>query len=239
MEKRKATYLNITRTLLTAFTCTFFILNTGAQEEANPGQNLISTMAKDELNGFQWENEPEVYQIQKKSLVITASAETDFFNDPENGKVTATAPYLYKEITGDFIATILVEPDLSSVWNAAALFLYIDQDHWIKFGFENSDATGPSLVSVVTRNRSDDSNGVILKGEAKIWLRLIRKRDLYAMHWSRDGQIFKMARLAHLPASETVRIGLEAQCPVGETAIHRFLQFSIQKKTVKDLRKGD
>ncbi len=218
--------------------CAFYLPGTEAQIKDTTRQNLLSTMAKEELNGFSWENEPEEYQFQSNALVITAKAETDYFNDPENGKVTATAPYLYSEITGDFVATTLVKPDLSSVWNATALLLYIDKEQWIKFGFENSDATGPGIVSVVTRTRSDDANGVIIKDETTLWLRLIRKGDLYAMHWSRDGKIFKMARLAHLPTSEKVRIGLEAQCPAGETATHRFLHFSIEKKTVKDLRKG-
>lgn len=63
---------------------------------------------------------------------------------------------------GDFVATALVQPDFSSQWNAVALMVHIDDKNWIKFAFENSDATGPSIVSVVTKEVSDDANGMVI-----------------------------------------------------------------------------
>ena len=115
--------------------------------------------------------------------------------------------------------------------------VHIDPLNWIKFAFENSDATGKSIVSVVTRGVSDDANGVIIE-EDEIWLKIIKKDNLYSMHWSKDGQTFKMARLSRMPAAPTVKIGLEVQCPAGQGAQHELLYFSLEEKTVKDLRKG-
>ena len=56
-----------------------------------------------------------------------------------------------------------------------------------------------------------------------------------SFYWSVDGQDFKMARLSILPDVEMVKIGMEAQCPVGEMATHEFLHFSLERKTVEDL----
>ena len=201
--------------------------------------NILLEISKDSMGDLQWFNEPTDFNITHGELSITASKGSDFFINPEDLSATSSAPVLYKEITGDFVATTSVSPDLSSVWNAAGLLLVIDDSNWIKFVFEVSDATGPSIVSVTTRSVSDDANGVRLSSNSKIWLKLIRKGDNYALHWSEDGKSYKMARLSAMPATENIKIGLEAQCPVGDKAVHMFHFFSIESKTVEDLRKGE
>lgn len=211
------------------------------------GQEMVSTdktnqfleMEDAKAIGFEWLNQPKNHVISKGELHIEAEGNTDFFIDPENKKATASAPFLYKEIKGDFVATTLVQPDFKDQWNASALFMMIDKAHWIKFAFENSDATGKSIVSVVTREVSDDANGVILNDTDQVWLKMIRKGHLYALHWSLDGIKYNMCRLAAMPKAEKVKIGMEAQSPVGETAHHKFLYFNLESKTVKDLRKGE
>ena len=201
--------------------------------------NLLSPLSKDQMEDFKWLNKPASYKIENGILTIEALKGTDFFNNPVDQKVTATAPFLYKEIKGDFEATALVKPDFSSMWNAVSLMVHIDEDNWMKFAFENSDATGKSIVTVVTKEFSDDANGVILETQEQVWLKLIRKNNVYAMHWSIDGDDFKMARLTAMNYNGSVKIGVEAQCPVGGSATHEILQFEVVEKTVEDLRKGE
>ena len=201
--------------------------------------NQFLEMESAKTKGFQWLNQPKNHAFSKGELDIEVEGNTDFFIDPESKKATATAPYLYKEIKGDFVATALVQPDFKDQWNAGALLMMIDDTHWIKFAFENSDATGKSIVSVVTRMISDDANGAILNNSDQIWLKMIRKENLYALHWSLDGKKYNMCRLAAMPKAEKVKIGLEAQSPVGDAAHHKFLYFNLESKTVKDLRKGE
>lgn len=193
----------------------------------------------EELGNLEWLNNPAFVEIEDGTLKIVVEKGTDFFNNPEDSSVTATAPLFFKQLTGDFVAKALVRPDFSSLWNAVALMIHIDNHHWIKFAFENSDATGKSIVSVVTKTVSDDANGVILNEEDQIWLKLVRKANIYSMLWSRDGTDFKMARLSAMPAVDSVKIGLEVQSPVGEQAIHEIHYFEIVETTVKDLRKGE
>ncbi len=227
-----------------ALTCLFFI---STLQNEILSQHIISTdvtnqlleMEAGEKRGFKWLNQPKNHEVLNGELLLEVDSNTDFFIDPENKKATATAPFLFKEIKGDFIATALVQPDFKDQWNACALMVIIDKSHWIKFAFENSDATGKSVVSVVTRGVSDDANGAILNDVDQLWLKIIRKDNLYALHWSLDGATYNMCRLAAMPMAETVKIGMEAQSPVGETAHHKFLYFNLEFKTVKDLRKGE
>ncbi len=202
-------------------------------------KNLLLDISKDNLGDLDWINTPGNIELSNGTLSVTAKSQTDFFINPEDMKASASAPLLFKEVSGDFVAIAKVRPDLSSQWNAAALMVILDETNWIKFGFENSDATGPGIVSVVTRETSDDANGPVLKNIESIWLKLLRKGDNYSMHWSYDGSKYFMARLAAMPERDSIMVGIEAQCPDGTEAVHRFEHFSIEAITVEDIRKGE
>lgn len=203
-----------------------------------PATNQLQNLREENLGTFQWLNKPVAVEFSEGRMSVTAPAKSDFFINPENDEVSASAPFLYQEIEGDFVATALVKPDFRDQWNAGALMVHIDEANWIKFAFESSDATGKSIVSVVTRGVSDDANGVQLEAFDKVWLRLIRKGNNFAMHWSSDGESFVMARLAQMADAQRVKVGLEAQSPVGQAVTHQFLYFNIEKITVQDLRAG-
>lgn len=201
--------------------------------------NLLREIRLDDIKDFQWLNKPDSFTLENNELAIVALKETDYFNNPEDGTISASAPILYVEQEGDFVAKALVKPDFASMWNAACLMVHIDSLNWIKFAFENSDATGPGIVSVVTKDVSDDANGAVLDTHEEVWLKMVRKGNIYSMLWSLDDKEYKMARLTTLPAFDKVKIGVEAQCPVGESAKHIIKYFGIEERTVKDLRKGE
>ena len=200
--------------------------------------NVLLSMDNKTISPFQWLNPPPQASFEGGSLTVVASPETDFFIDPENGNSSASAPVLWRAIEGDFVATALVEPDFSDTWHAVALMVLIDDQNWIKFAFENSDATGPSIVSVVTRGVSDDANGVVLSDTQKVWLKLIRKGDVYAMHWSLDGENYRMTRVAKMATAASLKVGVEAQSPLKGGATHRIHHLSIEPKTVENVRTG-
>ena len=203
-----------------------------------PANNLLSDLSGMDMGELQWMYEPESFSFENGRLQVIAEKGTDFFNNPADSTITSTAPLLYKSISGDFVAKALVQPDFSSMWNATALMVHINNENWIKFAFENSDATGPTIVSVVTKGVSDDANGVILMDQDQVWLKLVRKGNTYSMLWSSDEKAYKMARLTTLPVVDSVKIGIEMQCPVGESATHEIIYFGIEERTVQDLRKG-
>ena len=193
-------------------------------------------ISKEMVSDMNWANDPNSFEIKDQTLFISVKKGSDFFNNPEDSSVTATAPLLYQKITGDFVVKALVQPDFNAQWNAVSLMAHFDSLHWIKFAFENSDATGPGIVSVVTNGVSDDANGVVLNEHKKVWLALVRKKNNYSMHWSLDGQRYTMARLTSLPDLGEIKIGIEAQSPVGESATHQVHFFEIAERTVEDLR---
>ncbi len=221
-----------------ALLVTLFLTGFACAQKDLPTKNLLSELSPSKLGGFSWMNPPQSFDISNGILTVEAPKGSDFFNNPEDGQITGNAPFLFTEIKGDFVVKAQIQPDFSSQWNAISLMIHIDENHWIKFAFENSDATGPSIVTVITKNLSDDANGVVLENSKAIWLKLIRKGDNYSMLWSQDDSDYKMARLTTLPHFPSVKIGLEVQCPVGPGATHMISYFGIAQKTVKDMRKG-
>lgn len=204
-----------------------------------PAGNLLSELTSKGTSNLKWLNQPNSFSIENNTMKVVAEKGTDYFNNPEDGSIASTAPLLYKQVKGDFVAKALVRPDFSSMWNAVSIMVHIDSLNWIKFAFENSDATGQSIVSVVTKNVSDDANGAILSNHNQIWLKLIRKGNIYSMLWSIEDKDYKMARLTAMPPVDSLKVGIEAQCPVGDSASHEMLYFGIESKTVGDLRNGE
>jgi regulation of enolase protein 1 (concanavalin A-like superfamily) len=188
------------------------------------------------LNSMSWINLPEEIDLKGNVLKVTTTKGTDYFNNPEDGSITKTAPFLAMEKEGDFVMKALVEPDFTSQWNAVALMVYGDSTNWIKFAFENSDATGSTIVSVVTKGASDDANGAVMENEKKVWLAIARKGDIYSMHWSKDGESYKMSRLTRMPVEGPAKIGIEFQSPVGEKAVHLLHWFSVENRTLDNMR---
>ena len=209
-----------------------------AEEKTEPPTSsiLIANMTEEKVDAMRWMNAPESYVVANKTLHVTVDKGTDFFNNPEDSSVVGTAPLLYQEVEGDFVVKALVQPDFSDQWNAVALMLHIDSLNWIKFAFENSDATGPSIVTVVTKGTSDDANGVLLNAQPMVWLALVRKGSIYSMHWSVDGESYQMARLTSMANQPSVKVGIEAQSPVGARATHQIHSFELVARTVSNLR---
>ncbi|MDX2245333.1 MAG: DUF1349 domain-containing protein [Bacteroidia bacterium] len=218
------------------------IIFSGCRNHTNPSKveddsAFASNITKAMISEWEWLNEPESFAIVDSSLSVKVKKGSDFFNNPEDGSVAASAPFLYQKIQGDFVAKTFIQPDFSSQWNAVSLMVYLDSLNWIKFAFENSDATGPGIVTVVTKGKSDDANGVILNEHKQVWLAIARKNNNYSMHWSLDGDNYNMARLTSMPEQNEINIGVETQSPVGDSATHTIHFFSLESRTVQDLRK--
>ena len=228
--------------ILLCFVLSLFMMScqsSSVQNDESMDESHISkegTISSKLLEEYQWSNEPDSILLEASSLRVVPAENTDFFNNPEDNSVVGNAPFLHREVTGDFILTAHVEPDFKDTWNAVTLMVFADSQHWIKFAFEDSDATGIGIVSVVTDLVSDDANGVPLSDEKAVWLKLARKGNIYSMHWSRDNEVYHMARLTRLETPETVQAGVVFQSPVGREAHHKLHTLHIEHKTIDDLR---
>lgn len=81
--------------------------------------------------------------------------------------------------------------------------IYAPDKLWAKACFEYTDFGTNAVVTVMTNERSDDANGINVDSK-EMWLQIARKDNVFAIHYSFDGEEFVMARLAHLPMPKKI-----------------------------------
>ena len=175
-------------------------------------------------------------EIDGDRLHLVAGPRTDWFVDPGTDAVTVNAPALVAPVSGDFMLAARVEVEFGSTFDAGVLALWRDERTWAKLCFEYSPAAEPMVVSVVTRETSDDCNSVVVGGDA-VWLRIARIGRAYAFHASLDGRWWQLVRHFRL-GDDDLEVGFEAQSPRGDGCAVTFSEISLTAATLADLRSG-
>lgn len=194
---------------------------------------------------FKWINESRL-DMGENQIRIYAPAKSDFFCN--NGAVSedgitpeslCNAPFYFTEITGDFVLKVKVSHEFKDTYDSSSLMVMEDMDNWAKSCFEKTDFDTHAVVSVITKNgMSDDANGSNIAGNI-VWLKICRVANSYAFHYSADGINYYMTRFFNLSGKKTVKVGLLAQAPQGNGGMRVYEDFSIEKKTVKNIRFGE
>ena len=181
---------------------------------------------------------------QAGAVVATAPAHTDLYVNP-GGEGSGDAESMLNATTllgippaGDFQLSARVAVDFAAQYDAGVLLLWIDERHWAKFCFELSPAAEPMVVSVVTREHSDDANAFVV-ADRSVWLRISRIDHVYAFHASTDGRMWRLIRVFTLGAAlEGHLIGFEAQSPTGDGCVVTFGHIRFASERLADLRDG-
>ncbi|HUB69768.1 MAG TPA: DUF1349 domain-containing protein [Acidimicrobiales bacterium] len=188
----------------------------------------------------------EAWSIDETSATVTAWAtpHSDIFIDPGAGTqlnaetLLNGATLLGVPPAGDFQFSARVTVDFASTFDAGVLLLWLDDRHWGKLCFELSPQAEPMIVSVVTREVSDDANAFVVDGPAA-WLRVSRLGPAFAYHASLDGKAWQMIRFFSLEGISTkATLGFEAQSPTGEGCRVSFDDLNFTSQRLGDLRDG-
>ncbi|UYO96587.1 DUF1349 domain-containing protein [Microbacterium sp. M28] len=201
-------------------------------------------LALDALPPLSWvpvEGEASVEQ-STQTLTLRSAAGVDWTNDATGGEqqhqaaslafVAPSAPFMLS-------ADVSVIGDRTT-FDAGALSIWADEDHWAKLCFENSPDGEPMVVSVVTNMYSDDVNSRLVL-EASVYLRLaFLGGNAWAFHSSADGERWDFVRLFHLPvpAGTSTYVGFLSQAPCGERCDVVFSDIRFSHSLLSDIRDG-
>lgn len=188
---------------------------------------------------YSWKNRPDSYQYENEIVTICAPGETDFFNDPKSSLRKSDAPFFSREVTGDFTVQGRVKPDFRGTFDAGTLMFYCDDYSWVKLAFEQTDMGCRSIVSVVTREISDDANGEVVTEEG-VFLKMSRRGDVIGLYYSLDGTNWRMVRVLSfpVPVGSVCFLGVSAQSPRGSGCEVSFSHLEFLTRPVEDFRKG-
>jgi regulation of enolase protein 1 (concanavalin A-like superfamily) len=185
-----------------------------------------------------WLIEPVEARLERDSLELTTGAETDWFIDP--GVASApimNAPALVGSPSGDFLLSARVAVAFAATFDAGALVLFDNDEVWAKLCFEYSPDREPMVVSVVTRTASDDCNSFVVDAD-HVWLRVSRIGRAFAFHAATDGATWRLIRHFALPTTDALRVGFEAQSPLGAGCTASFTDLRYETRTLSDIRSG-
>lgn len=112
------------------------------------------------------------------------------------------------------------------------------ETHWAKLCIEKCADGGVSIVSVVTNQWSDDTNNERLESE-ECYLRVIRKGDIIAFHYSLDGQLWRFVRKFGIEWGDELQVGFAAQAPFECGGEVIFKHISLGEAKVTNFRNGE
>jgi regulation of enolase protein 1 (concanavalin A-like superfamily) len=188
---------------------------------------------------FSWINKQKDYRIlSDDSVSITASKETDLFNDAESGSVAGNAPMLAFTPDDAFVLTAKATPDFKSEFDGGFLVVYVDQTHWAKLLFEKSHYGPFSVGSSVTNTYSDDSVNADIPGK-EVYLRVTKSKEVFAFYYSLDGVKWRYIRFFRFPSKGQLRIGFASQSPSGDQCTTVFSKIVYVPKASRDFWTGE
>jgi hypothetical protein len=172
-------------------------------------------------------------------LTIQAGATTDWFSDPAGVQRKDDAPSaLFVSTDQEFTLSARVRVTFASTFDAGALLARVSDDVWAKLCFEYSPQRQPMIVSVVTRDVSDDCNSSPL-AEDSVFLRITRRKAILAFHYSLDGLVWQLVRYFTLGDTPRMSLGFSAQSPTGSGCVAVFSQIHYSPAAISDLRSGE
>lgn len=185
-----------------------------------------------------WENEPALYSIEKGRLTIEAGEKTDMFRDPNVTYNTDNAPKLLFKPDADFVLTASVEHAFAEKWDGGALVLKNDSLNWVKLCYEKDYTGAKRIVTVVTKNISDDCNSISLTGN-KVFFKVAKAGPVITLYVSGEGKDWLLVRHFQMERADNLRVGFLAQAPVGKKCRVVFDNIRYEQRKIKDPYTGE
>ena len=185
-----------------------------------------------------WSNKPLSYSIRMDTLDIQAGEKTDMFRDPNVAYNTDNAPKLMFYADDDFVISASIEQAFTSQWDGGALVIWQDSLNWIKFCFEKDYTGARRVVSVVTKNISDDCNSVEMPGN-RVFYKIAKADNVVTLYFSADGIKWFLVRHLQFDLKPGFQVGFLAQSPTGKKCTVQFSHIAYTKKKIKDPYLGE
>lgn len=185
-----------------------------------------------------WENKPVQSEIHETQVKIIAGEKTDMFRDPNATYNTDNAPKLLFRPDGNFVFSTAIEHNFVSKWDGGAIVIRSDSVNWIKFCFEKDYTGAKRIVSVVTKNISDDCNSLELTGN-KVYYKVAKADNVFTLYYSNDGKKWFLIRHFQFEVKPGFTLGFLAQSPEGSKCEVTFSDIHYEAKKIKDPYTGE
>jgi uncharacterized protein len=185
-----------------------------------------------------WNIRPVKSIVKGNSITIVAGDKTDMFRDPNVTYNTDNAPKLMFSPGENFVLTASIEHDFTSKWDGGAIVIKGDSLNWIKFCFEKDYTGARRVVSVVTKNISDDCNSVSINTN-KVFYKVAKADNVITLYYGTDGKTWFLVRHLQFDLKPGFELGFLSQSPTGKTCTVTFSDISYSTRKIKDPYTGE
>ncbi len=185
-----------------------------------------------------WENKPLSYKLATNGLTIVAGAKTDMFRDPNVTYNTDNAPKLLFTPDSNFIFSTGIQHNFTSKWDGGAIVIIEDSLNWIKFCFEKDYTGTRRVVSVVTKDISDDCNSVAINGNL-VYYKVAKADNVITLYYSLDNKKWFLVRHLQFNNKKPLKIGFLSQSPTGKLCTVQFTGIRYLAKKISDPYVGE
>lgn len=223
------------RNLIKTVICFFILIAISVKIEAQNSDNLAITTIPKKLF---WENKPEKFSLKADVLTIIAGEKTDMFRDPNVTYNTDNAPKLLFKPDDNFVLSTCIEHSFANKWDGGAIVLKSDSLNWIKFCFEKDYTGAKRVVSVVTKNISDDCNSVEIRAN-KVYYKIAKADNVITLYYSTNGAKWFLVRHLQFDVKSDFEVGFLSQSPTGTKCEVKFSEIKYQAIKIKDPYLGE
>ena len=185
-----------------------------------------------------WENSPKTFSAKPNEISITAGTKTDMFRDPNLTYNTDNVPKLLFRPDENFTLSASIEHGFFSKWDGGAIIIKQDSLHWIKFCFEKDYTGAHRVVSVVTKDFSDDCNSLQVTGN-RVFYKMAKADHVITLYYSMDGVKWFLIRHLQFDFPKDIQVGFLAQSPTGNQCSVKFSDIRYKNTRIKDPYTGE
>ena len=185
-----------------------------------------------------WENTPLHFGVADGRLMIEAGPKTDMFRDPNVTYNTDNAPKLLFTADSNFVLTVAIHHAFVNKWDGGAIVLKADSLHWIKFCFEKDYTGAKRVVSVVTKDISDDCNSAAATADI-VYYKMAKAGNVITLYYSMDGKGWYLIRHLVFNSKAPPKLGFLAQSPTGKSCTVFFSDIHYSTKKISDPYLGE
>jgi uncharacterized protein len=185
-----------------------------------------------------WENAPVKFKNENNKLIIEAGEKTDMFRDPNATYNTDNAPKLLFLPDSNFVLMASITHSFANKWDGGAIVLKADSANWIKFCYEKDYTGARRVVSVVTKNISDDCNSVALTSNTAHF-KVAKAGKVITLYYSSDARTWILVRHFQFESPKPIKAGFLCQSPTGKSCTVTFADIRYEAKKIKDPYTGE
>jgi regulation of enolase protein 1 (concanavalin A-like superfamily) len=176
--------------------------------------------------------------VADKALVLQAKKGTDLYANADGSETANKTPRVLFQPTGDFIFSAKVTAAFGKHFDGAALIVVGDEKTWAKLLFELGKTGEAGVTSTVAKGAGDDAHHGARAGR-EVYLKVLRRKDMFVFYTSADGKQWSMVRTFGLPGAANVKVGFSSQSPAGEGFGAQFSDVRFRNAAFKDYWQGE